>query len=90
YSGKHAEVKNGVVLVNKKNFMTPVASSTMSGAERSYFVLGNLARAFHDGQNKKEARVENGTVMLGSQAIVTPLEGDEDAQVLADRLNSLK
>ena len=90
YSGKHAEVKNGVVLVNKKNFMTPVASSTMSGAERSYFVLGNLARAFHDGQNKNEATVVNGTVMLGNQAIVTPLEGDEDAQVIADRLNSLK
>ena len=90
YSGKHAEVKKAVVLVNKKTFMKPVASSTMSGAERSYFVLGNLARAFHDGQNKKEATVENGTVMLGSQAIVTPIEGDEDAQVLADRLNSLK
>ena len=90
YSGKHTEVKKAVVLVNKKTFMKPVASSTMSGAERSYFVLGNLARAFHDGQNKKEATVENGTVMLGSQEIVTPLEGDEDAQVLADRLNSLK
>ncbi|MBR1646103.1 MAG: M48 family metalloprotease [Selenomonadaceae bacterium] len=90
YSGKHVEVKNGVVSVNKKTFMKPVASSTMSGAERSYFVMGNLARAFHDGQNKNEATVVNGTVMLGNQEIVTPLEGDEDAQVIADRLNSLK
>lgn len=90
YSGKHVEVKNGVVLVNKKDFIKPVASSTMSGAERSYFVLGNLARAFHDGQNKQTATVVNGTVMLGDQAIVTPLEGDEDAQIIADKLNSLK
>lgn len=90
YSGKHAEVKNGVVIVNKKNFVTPAASSTMSSAERSYFVLGNLARAFHDGENKNEATVVNGTVMLGKQAIITPIEGDEDAQVIADRLNSLK
>ena len=90
YSGKHAEVKDGTVLVNKKTFMKPVASSTMSGAERSYFVLGNLARAYHDKQNKHEATVVDGTVMLGSQAIVTPLDGDEDAQTLADRLNSLK
>ena len=90
YSYKHAEVKDGTVLVNKKTFMKPVASSEMSGAERSYFVLGNLARAFHNGQNKHEATVVNGKVMLGSQEIVTPLDGDEDAQVRADRLNSLK
>ena len=90
YSGKHAEAKDGTVKVNKKTFMTPVAADNMSGAERSYFVLGNLARAYHSGQNKHEATVQNGTVMLGSQAIVTPAEGDEDAQVLADRLNSIK
>jgi len=28
--------------------------------------------------------------MLGSQAIITPVEGDEDAQTLADRLNEIK
>ena len=90
YGGKHVTAKDGVVSVNKKNFVTPVATATMSGAERSYFVLGNLARAYHDGQNKYEATVQNGTVMLGSQAIITPVEGDEDAQVLADRLNAIK
>ena len=90
YSGKHASAKDGVVTVNKKTFVTPAASATMSGAERSYFVLGNLARAYHDGQNKKEATVVNGTVMLGKQAIITPIAGDEDAQVIADRLNEIK
>ncbi len=90
YSGKHVEAKDGTIKVNKKTFMKPVAAGNMSGAERSYFVLGNLARAYHDGQNKHEATVQNGSVMLGSQIIVTPAEGDEDAQVLADRLNSIK
>ena len=90
YSGKHASAKDGTVTVNKKTFMKPAAAENMSGAERSYFVLGNLARAYHDGQDKHEATVQNGTVMLGSQAIVTPADGDEDAQVLADRLNSIK
>ena len=90
YSGKHAQVKDGVVSVNKKMFMKPVAADNMSGAERSYFVLGNLARAYHDGQNKYEATVVNGTVMLGRQEIVTPADGDEDAQILADRLNAIR
>lgn len=90
YSGKHAQAKDGTVTVNKKTFMKPVAAENMSGAERSYFVLGNLARAYHDGQNKNEATVKNDSVMLGNQIIVTPADGDEDAQVLADRLNSIK
>ena len=90
YSGKHVTVKDGVVSVNNKTFVKPVASSNMSGAERSYFVLGNLAVAYHNGQYKHDATVVNGTVMLGSQAIITPIEGDEDAQTLADRLNAIK
>lgn len=89
-SGNHVTVKAGVVSINKKSFVTPVATATMSGAERSYFVMGNLARAYHDGQDKHEATVQNGTVMLGTQAIITPVEGDEDAQTLADRLNAIK
>ena len=90
YGGNHPTVKDGVVSVNKKVFVTPVAAGNLSGAERSYFVLGNLARAYHNGQNKYEATVQNGTVMLGKQAIITPAAGDEDAQTLADRLNSIK
>ena len=62
----------------------------MSGKERSYFVMGNLARTYINGQNKQQATVQNGTVMLGNQPIITPVEGDEDAQTLADRLNAIK
>lgn len=90
YSGKHVTAAKGVVTVNKKTFITVAPSATMSSAERSYFVLGNLAVAYHRGQNKKSATVENGTVMLGNQPIITPLDGDEDAQVIADRLNEIK
>lgn len=90
YSGNHVTVKDGVVSVNQKIFVTPAAAANMSGAERSYFVMGNLARAYHDGQNKNAATVQNGTVMLGTQAIITPIDGDEDAQTIADRLNEIK
>ena len=89
-SGKHVDAKDGVVIVNKKNFLTPAASSSMSGKERSYFVMGNLARTYINGQNKQQATVQNGTVMLGNQPIITPVEGDEDAQTIADRLNAIK
>lgn len=92
YSKKHAEVdtKTGKVMVNKKEFVLPVAANKMSSAERAYFVLGNLATAYHKGLDKMEATVSNGTVYLGSQAIMTPAEGDEDAETLAARLNEIK
>ncbi len=90
YSGKHVTAKDGVVTVNKKTLLKVAASADMSSAERSYFVLGNLAVAYHNGQNKYEATVQNGVVMLGNQPIIEPLAGDESAQIIADRLNEIK
>ncbi len=90
YSGNHVTAKDGVVTVNKKTFIKVAPSADMSGAERSYFVLGNLAAAYHNKQNNQAATVQNGTVMLGNQPIITPLDGDEDAQTIADRLNAIK
>lgn len=90
YSGKHVTAKNGKVMVNGKDFVAPAPAGGMSAMERSYFVFGNLAAAYNHGQNKGDAHVENGTVMLGLQPILTPVEGDESAEVLAERLNSIK
>ncbi len=90
YSGKHATAKNGVVTINGKTFTTVAAANSMSSAERSYFVLGNLAKAYHNGKNAATATVYNGTVYLDDQAIITPADGDEDAYTLAERLNSIK
>lgn len=90
YSGKHASANNGIVTVNGKTFMKVAKTSSMSSAERSYFVLGNLAKAFHTGKNKSQATVKNGTVYLGDQAIVAPTSGDESAATLAARLNEIK
>lgn len=41
-SGKHASVKDGTVYVNGNKFIKPAATSSMSSAERSYFVLGKV------------------------------------------------
>ncbi len=90
YSGKHVTAKDAVITVNGKTLTTVAAADNMSAAERSYFVLGNLATAYHKGENKQAATVQNGVVMLGNQPIIVPAEGDEDAYVIAERLNSIK
>ncbi len=94
YSNFHVTVKQNddtaSVLVNKKTFCTPAAYGSMSAKERAYFVEGNLAAAFHNGHNNSAATVSGNTVMLGAQPIMTCVDGDESASVLAERLNSLK
>jgi hypothetical protein len=78
------------VQVNGKDFVSPAASAGMSGAERSYFVAGNLAAAFRNGHSASAATVSGSIVMLGAQPIMECLNGDESAQALADRLNAIK
>ena len=90
YSNDKVTVKDGVVKVNGKDFITPAASDSMSGQERSYFVAGNLATVYHNNAAGTDAWVQDGTVMLGEQAIVTPVNGDTDADTLASLLNQIK
>lgn len=90
YSKNHVSVKDGKVQVNGRDFVAPAAGGGMSGAERSYFVAGNLSAAFHNGHNNSSATVNGNIVMLGAQPIMQCLNGDESAQALADRLNAIK
>ena len=84
------EVTKTKLIVNGKDFIETAAANGMSAAERSYFVFGNLAVAYHNGLNKESAYVSNGTVYLGNQPIITPAAGDESAQAIADKLNAIK
>lgn len=90
YSDGHVMAKEGKVTVNNKNFVTPAPVGNMSTKERSYFVMGNLAAAYHNGQNKYEANVDGNTVKLGNQPIMTCTADDEKAVTLAARLNKIK
>jgi predicted Zn-dependent protease len=90
YSGKHVTAEKGVVKVNGKALVQPVAANDMSGAERSYFVLGNLAAAYHNGHNKSDAYASGNTLMLGQQPIMTCYGGDTSAYELAALLNKIK
>ena len=90
YSHNHISVKDGKVQVNGKDFVIPAAANGMSGAERSYFVAGNLSAAYHNGHDKSAATVNGDVVMLGAQPIIQCLSGDESARTLADRLNAIK
>ena len=87
YSGKHVSAKDGVITIDKKIFMTVAATDYMSSSERSFLVLGNLAKAYHNGKTSSQATVYNGAVYLGDMEIVKPAYGDEDAYTLANRLN---
>ena len=90
YSNGHVTNKDGVIKVNTAVFCTPAAAGGMSAKERSYFVMGNLAAAYHNGHNTRAAYTNGNTVMLGQQPIITCTSGDESAQTLADRLNKIK
>ena len=90
YSGKHVTAEKGVVKVNGKALVQPVAAEGKSGAERSYFVLGNLAAAYHNGHNKSNAYASGNTLMLGQQPIMACYSGDPSASELATLLNSIK
>lgn len=89
-SDKHASVKDGTVYVNGKKFIKPAATYSMSSAERSYFVLGNLAAAYQNGHSKQPATASGGTLYLGPQNIMTPVNGDPSAEELAAQLNKIK
>lgn len=90
YSGGHVTNSDGIVKVNTKVFTTPAAVGGMSSRERSYFVMGNLAAAYHNGQNKQEVTVDGNTVRMGNQPIMTCASGDEPADTLAQRLRQIK
>jgi predicted Zn-dependent protease len=90
YSGKHVTAEKGVVKVNGKALVKPAAAGDQSGAERSYFVLGNLAAAYHNGHNKSNAYASGNTLMLGQQPIMACHAGDPSASELADLLNRIK
>ncbi len=83
------DVKSSEVKVNGKVFMKPAGTKSMSGAQRSYLVAGNLARVYHAGA-AGAARNDNGTVKVGNQAIVTPVAGDPSADELVKAFNSIK
>ena len=90
HSGGHVNMKEGTITINKKLFTTPAETPSMSSTERACFVLGNLAAAYHNGHSKSDAYVSGNVIYLGAQPIMTVEPGDEDAQVLVDRLNKNK
>ncbi len=90
YSKGKVTAKDGAVFVNGKELVRTAASDGMSGAERSYFIFGNLAAAYHNNHNTGKATVQNNTVMLGAQPIIKPVNGEGTAAEIAARLNEIK
>lgn len=84
------DANTGEVKINGKAFMKPVAAAGFSGAERAYLVAGNLAAVYNAGEEGNAVHVENGTVKIGSKAIVTPASGDTSASELSSVLAGIK
>ena len=91
-SENHVTIAKGtdMVQVNGKDFTVPAPLPDMTSAERKYFVMGNLAAAYAHGDARANAENVNGTVYLGKQAIMTPVEGDKSADELVKTLNTIK
>ena len=57
---------------------------------QTYFVMGNLATAYHNGYGSAEAWANGNTLMLGDQPIMEAAYGDPSASEMASRLNAIK
>ena len=79
-----------MVQVNGKNFLVPAPADDMSSHERAYFVMGNLATAYHNGYGAASAWADGNTLMLGDQPIMEAAAGDPSAAEMAERLNAIK
>ena len=90
YSNGHVTVEKGLIKVSGQLFTAPVAHGDMSAWERSYFVAGNLAAAYHNKQDKADVTINDNTIMLGNQPIITVVDGDTDIKTLAATLKSIK
>ena len=92
YSGGKVKIDAdaAMVKVNGKDFVTPAPADDMSSHERAYFVMGNLATAYHNGHGAATAWADGNTLMLGDQPIMEAAAGDPSAAELAERLNAIK
>ena len=92
YSGGKVKIDADAALVkvNGKDFVTPAPADDMSSHERAYFVMGNLATAYHNGYNNAKAWADGNVLMLGDQPIMEAVYGDPSASELAERLNAIK
>lgn len=88
YSNNAVTVADGTVSVNGKPVFTPANQEDISGAERSYFVAGRLARVYHEAKPAAlTAEAYGDSVYIGDTLIFTASDGDESADTLAASLN---
>jgi len=91
YSNAVVTVKDGVVKVHDKVFITAGDCEGLSGKERAYLIAGNLAAVYHNNKTAPAAYADdNGTVYLGEQAILTAQASDPPAADLVGQLNQIK
>lgn len=89
FSNNVVTVADGIVSVNGKPVFAPVGAEEMSGAERSYFIAGQLARLYHGAKpSELTAVAEGSSVYIGDTLIFTASNADESAATIAASLNA--
>lgn len=91
YSGNKVTVnkKDGMIQINKKDFIIPAAVDSMSSEERAYLIAGNLAAVYHNNKVIPQAVQQGQYIYMGKQPIMTVTSKD-NAQTILTRLNEIK
>lgn len=88
YSGNRVSSNGSAVFIMNKPIIKPAKLPTMSTAERSYLITGNLARALYNLKKPVPVTVsEGGELFMDKYPIMTVQEGDGDADTLARSMN---
>lgn len=88
FSNNVVTVADGTVSINGQAVFTPADTDDMSGAERSYFIAGRLARVYHNAKPASlKASASDDSIYIGDTFIFSASDLDESVYALADRLN---
>lgn len=92
YSNNKVKVDadDGMIKINRHDFIIPVEANDMSSQERAYLIAGNLAAVYHNyPKNPPKAYLSGNTIYMGNQAIMV-VEYGENGNNIVNKLNSIK
>lgn len=96
FSNGHVTIEKGTIYIDKKEWLHPADTATMSGKERSYLIGGNISAALHH-QKKEDCKAymgADGYLYIGNQPIFIPQPSEENGHDLVrswnERIDTLK
>ena len=78
------------VKINGKDFIKPTRTIDMNADERAYFVMGALAKIYHDGRQNEPISIKDNSLFIGKEEIFKCEKDDISPQILSSRLNRIR